>query len=254
MVAEASLPASVGLSGLMEKRELPVEFIQDEVTPSFHFEIRESVLTPYEDSFSYVLKLDLGVDAVTVKELSLLVTLRDDSGEARYTGMMDALADYQPGLLPGETLPANLLIYRKEPLPDIRRAEVQISYIRKEGFLAATVTYPEKDLTWPIPIPPDVHLSMVERENTLSPSFDTSYYHLVFVLTNTGTRSIDLLKLRVDWYNRAGVVMGAQETYGVSISDSSFLPGQKRTAFVLYQFDQAKPDIAGYRVNVIEIQ
>ena len=250
---EAAVPAEK-IPEQEGRRNLPVTLLKDDQTAHFTFAVRESVISPFKDSFSFLLKADIVPADIAINELSLRAALIDRSGVERYAEIKAILSNYQPAILPGNTLPADILMYYKEKEPGITGVKVSVSFIRQEPYTATDIHYPAKELIWLVPKPAGVALSAVERLNSLSGGFNVSYHRLTFEITNNSSRSLEVLKLRVDWQGKDGASFAAIDTYVTSTQDSTFLPGQTRIGFVIGSFREEKPDANGYTLNVVEIR
>lgn len=219
--SEIAVPAVADDTG---KFDLPLTLIADGNSEGLALDVRSSVLSRYDDSAFYDLRVVVtsSRDAV-IKELDWRIDLKDKDGVVVATAKKSAPSDYEASLrkrdavafahllpTPKSAQTATLTVTRtsQEPRP------------ASEGAASSSSFPPSKPITLHGDMPTGVSVAVRERAASLSPESlgIGPFYEATWEVENTGASSIEDLKLALRAYDASGQQLEVKSLIG----DGSF--------------------------------
>ena len=260
------------------KEMLPVEFPVADLEDAFDFEIRSSILTRYPGKFGFELKAAVLPKSVEVGKMigELQLIGKDEAVVA--TGRFEAHAGYHSPALPGDSLPARVLIFEESAAPVISAARIILTEAETLPFEGAAEPGRLREEVSELPLPPDISVEIRERNVVRSRAGfgDQGKAQIRPVLTveNTGRGAIRKLSLRIEVYDTEGELLplgNSSITDGfvkkglvenapdkISVVSSMHPPlvhGERRVADArIYVPDADAEDIGEYLIVSIEVE
>jgi hypothetical protein len=231
-------------------RELQVD-VTDRSGNGLGLEVRSSEMRPGSDNAFYRLKgLVLNEGDNEIEEIKARVVFVDENGEAlKSESGRRILSSHEPIMRPGGAHAFGLLLRGH---PDARGLQLEYEWAK------AVPTDGSYSPSTPIELHREAgqerwQLGAAEREMSWSErSFsDDGFFRATFEMTNKGGGPIRSLKLKAEFYDAAGQLIGQDETYVVTSSEPPLLPGETRPVSVL---ETTSADYDHYRLVVASIK
>lgn len=251
----ASQLASTPSSGTMpDEMELPVRMADTGDHSGLQLNVQQSQFRNFGESFSYTVNAGLLVGQNELHRLRLRVDLVNSEGDILYSENADVVSDHQPSLRPGDTAPANKLIFKKEAPPLIDHALLTVDVVEWRPSATSYGSEPIVPIEWDIPEIPYVQFEVRERKSRVSEGLSEYLHFLTLAITNKGTRSIEHLRFEVTRYDTEGNAFSSDNTYVVSSSGPVLRSSEVRVVRSIGSFAEDEGPLARYVVTVIEAE
>ncbi|HCR48943.1 MAG TPA: hypothetical protein DIW24_04895, partial [Bacteroidetes bacterium] len=189
-------------------------------THDVSFEVQKSVLTPYEDAFSYVLRGYISSKTKEMVQLKVQLKALDKTGQTLFTEFKEVLPTYETNVRPGEVLPVDLLHYKAQKAPNVASVLLTIAEVDLESAPPQYQTDKPLELKWDIPKPSGFILETFLRNARTTGFGNTRNVWLEVVVKNKGPQSVRTLQLRTVFYDASGSEIGSKESFFVSGASS----------------------------------
>ena len=229
--------------------ELPVEFEAGEKGEGLVFHNRGTILNNYPgSSFLNVIGELENTGRREYSQIKLQMQLLDAQGVVVETIVVEPLSSYQAPIRPQDTKGFHSL---KQTSPTITKLKLSVQLATHQP---APSSYDEpKEITpeWSFAKPSHVQLFVGERATKFDPpSYGGTVYHEAWLIfENRGEGAISQLKVQLSFYDKEDNLISTDESYVVSSSEPSLLPGQRRP---LHTIEPVNIKFARYAVSIIE--
>ncbi|MFT5683089.1 MAG: hypothetical protein ACI8RZ_004016 [Myxococcota bacterium] len=236
---------------------LPVTVVPYSILPGLTIESPVSDLQEYGEATSFKLGSVLvnGTDQV-LKEATVELSLLAEDGTVVYRRSIDMLKSHHARVRPGDRHAFSNLTHLT-PLPAGYQTphRIELRFVEVEAMPAAA-SYSDAEvrtLHWESEQPSGIEVSLHRRSSQASSRSSGDFFHREeYAFQSTPeSGSIERLKLRIDYLDADGEVIGSDESYAVTSSEPAMLPGEVRLISFL-ETVSAKP--ADTQVTVIDVR
>lgn len=236
--------------------DVPLSLV-DDMDTGVTLDVQRSRLKRYSGaSFSYTLRGTLTAGTKELKLLRARLELLGPDGTALIQKSEELYKSFRPGIRPGESAPAAMLLFQKRPAPDIASARLVVELA---DVVPAAETYAEEpvvSLTWPGRRPAHIDVVARERKSEVKDLFSKRSHWLTLSIENRGTRPVSSLRLEVAVAAKDGTELARGTTLFVSRAGPALSPGQTWVTRLMTDIGPAKPApgkrFASYAVHVVE--
>ncbi len=234
---------------------IPIEFEEAEEERNFKAIPLSSSVSKYKEAFSYKAYGYLEVGNIEVEDLKIRVLLLDEAGNRIAEKKVDIKSGHTGVARPGDLIPWNILIYKKEELTkELSSLRWAIQEIKQHPGQDSYPPSPViEEVGWK-PSKPEGH-ELVFRERKLSlrepGNFAQGYVNIELEVENKGLASYRSLKIALKW--KGGQASQSSDLY-VFTADFPFLtPGRKAICGGTFGLDKALAEnFSGYEIEIIE--
>ncbi|MEM9489120.1 MAG: FxLYD domain-containing protein, partial [Myxococcota bacterium] len=125
---------------------------------------------------------------------------------------------------------------------------------RKDAAASYTAADP-LPLTWASRQPANIAIAVRLRDERLTESLAKQLHFLTLTVENTGARAIDLLRLRVSWFDSSGREVGSKLDFVALRSGPHLPPGETWAVRVIGEFpESAQEPFESFAVTVVEAE
>ena len=230
-----------------------VELLENNNSEGLTLSVQSSLLTIYDDSYSYELNADLYVDKYEIDTIQVRMDWFNGSGEIVFTEFINLMEDYEPTLRPGDIYAIDHLVYEENTAPDVAKVLFTIELIENQ---LAPENYSDAKLMpfeWIPNESESFNIELYERENRITDGFNTQYHYLTLAVKNTGNRVIRELTFKIDWFDKSGKLIKTTNNLFVMSSRPVFKPGQIKLIREICSFDDDEIMFDTFKVFVSEI-
>lgn len=221
-------------------------------THDVSFEVHKSVLTPYEDAFSYVLRGYLSSKTKEMIQFKIQLKALDATGATLFTEFKEVLPTYETNIRPGEVLPVDLLHYKAQKAPKVDAILLTIAEADLEPAPSQYQADQPLALKWDIPKPSGFMVETFLRNARITGFGSTRNVWLEVVVKNKGPQSVRTLQLRTVFYDASGSEIGSKESFFVSgASSPPILVGATFTGSLLTELKKGYTTFSRFEVSVI---
>lgn len=217
------------------------------------FETQKSVLTPYEEAFSYVLRGYFSSKSKEMVKLKVQIKALDAAGKTLFTEFEEVLPEYETNVRPGEVVPTDILHYKAQKAPPVSEILMSVVEAELEPVPQEYRLDPPLNLKWDIPKPNGFSLDARLRNTRTTGLGNTRNVWIELVVKNNGPQSVRTLQLRTVFFDVAGSEVGSKETFFLSGASSPPLRvGQTFTGSLLTELKKGHTTFNRFEVSVIE--
>lgn len=234
-----------------------VVFVDDANSKGLSIDVQRSIYSDYTSSYSYNIRGYIKVDNVEVNKLSLKFKLIDKNGKTIATETKKIVTQTDAVYRPGDIIPFYYIEYKKDTkLPEFEKSIVSINYVEKQPPAQNYEPTKPVEFEWDYDRPADYNIQIAERYSRFKDGYNNSSYHKVeWEVKNTGSRSIQLLKLNINWYDKNGKQLHNADHYICSTSDPLIKRGQTVVSSRTFAIKTAAvKDVDSYKITVIDIE